>query len=76
MTSMQTFQLLRPPLPPFVHSRPTFFHFFDIGRPISNKPSSSNDNQPIKSKHNPRMTIIWYQVLPSGRFQYQLINIA
>ena len=29
--------------------------------------SSSNDNQSIKRKHNPSMTIIYYQVLPSGQ---------
>ena len=38
-------------------------------------PPSLNDNQSIKRKHNPRMTIIFYQVLPqvSFRFQYQII---
>ena len=35
----------------------------DLGRPISNKPHFPNDNQSIKRKHNPRMTITCYQVL-------------
>ena len=33
-------------------------------------PPSSNDNQSVKRKHNPRMTIICYQVLLSGRLSF------
>ena len=42
------------PLTP-VHLRPKFFHPLDPGRPILNEPSySSNDNQSIKRKRDPR----------------------
>ena len=36
----------------------------------ANPPPSPNDNQSIKRKHNPRMTIICYQALPSGRLLF------
>ena len=43
------------PLTP-VHLRPKFFHPLDPGRPILNESSSSsNDNQSIKRKRDPRM---------------------
>ena len=59
-------------LHPLVHLRPKFF--LDLGRPISNEPPPSpNDIQSVKRKHNPRMTIICYQVLPSGRLLSILI---
>ena len=52
----------------------------DLGRPISNKaptpsllPSSANDNQLVKRKHNSKMTIICYQVLPLGRLDFVFI---
>ena len=45
---------------------PKFFHLLDLGHPVSNEPPSPNDNQSIKWKHNPRMTIICYQVFLSG----------
>ena len=65
MTSMKIVQKTPTPL---VHLRPKFFHPLDLGHQISNNappiPSSPNDNQSIKRKHNPRMTIIPYQVLP------------
>ena len=35
-------------------------------------PSSANDSLSIKRKHNPRMTIISYQVFPSGRFLFSV----
>ena len=49
----------------------------------SPRPFYPNDNKSIKRKHNPRMTILCYQVPPSARFrfasfrfQYQLINLV
>ena len=41
----------------------------------ANPPLSPNDNQSIKRKHNPRMNIICYQALPSGRFLFSVSNI-
>ena len=58
------------PLSPLVHLRPKLFYSLDFGHPISNAPPSlpsPNDNQSIKRKRNPRMTIICYQDLPSGK---------
>ena len=47
----------------------------DLGPPVSNKtPPSQNDNQSIKRKYNPGMTIICYQV--GFCFQFQLINLV
>ena len=76
MTSMKIVQFSRPPTP-HVHLRPKFFHILELGRPISNEPPSlcppsPNDNQSVKRKHNPRMTVKSF--LQVGfRFQYQLI---
>ena len=69
MTSMKIIQSSRPRPPPLVHLRPDFFPSLDLGRPILNQPPphSPNDNQSVKRKHNPRMTIVCYLVLPSGR---------
>ena len=65
MTSMKIVQFSTLPNP-HVHQRPKFFHPLDLGRPISNEPpSSSNDNQSIKRKHNPKMTIM----LPGPSFR-------
>ena len=61
---------------PLVHLRPKFFHPLVLGGPISNKTPFPNDNQSTKRKHNPRMTIICYQVFFLGLFQYQLINLV
>ena len=65
---------------------PKFLHFLDLEHPISNKPPSPNNNQSIKRKHNPRMTItknirellhVIRSFLQVGfRFQYQLINLV
>ena len=41
--------------------RPKFFHPLDLERPIPNKPPSPNDNQLIKTKHNPRMTVYFHK---------------
>ena len=58
----ENWQIFKTHHPPF-HLRPKFFHPHDLGRPISNKPPpfSPNDNQLIKRKRDPRMTIICYQ---------------
>ena len=56
---------------PLVHLRPKFIHLLDLGRPISNTPPPTpNDNQPIKRKHNPKMTIIRYHVHLLGRLSF------
>ena len=66
MTSMKIVQFSRP-LSPFVYLLPKIFCVLDLERPILNEPPSSpNDNQSVKRKHNPRMTIICYQVLSSS----------
>ena len=58
MTFMKIVQFSRPPTP-LVQPRPKFLHSLDLGRPISNEPPpSANNNQSIKRKHNPRMTIM------------------
>ena len=73
--SMKIVQLSRPPTP-LVHLRPKFVHPVNLERPISNKLplSSPNDNQSVKRKHNPRMTIICYQVFPSGQFLFSVLT--
>ena len=66
MTSMQIVQFLRPPTL-LVHLRPKYLYPLDLGRPISNEtPPNLNNNQSIKTKHNPRMTILCYHVHPLG----------
>ena len=37
-------------------------------------PSPSNENQLIKRKHNPRMSFICYQVLPSARLSFSVLT--
>ena len=70
MTSMKTVEFSRPPTL-IVHLRPKFFHSLDLGCPVSNEPSpplthlQMITNQ-LKKKHNPRMTVICYQVIPSA----------
>ena len=68
MTSMKIFKTPSP----LVHLRPKFLHPLDLGRPISNKPPSLNDSQSFKRKHNPRITIVCYQVLPSDRLSFSV----
>ena len=44
MTSMKIVEFLKSPTP-LVHLRPKFFHPLDLGRPISNEPPPTpNDN--------------------------------
>ena len=77
MTSMKIAQFSRL-LTSFVLVRPKFFDPLNLGRSISNElPPSPNDNQSIKRKHNPRITIICYQVLPSFRsaFIFSFISL-
>ena len=67
MASMEIVQFPRLPVP-LIHLRPKFFQPLDLGRPISNepphppphtpRPPSPNDNQSIKTKNNPRTTIM------------------
>ena len=61
------------PPSPLVHLPPKLFHPLELGRPFPNEttsPPSSNDNQSVKRKHNPRTTFICYQVLLSGRLSF------
>ena len=51
---------------PLIYLSPKIFQPLDLGRPISNEVPSPNGNQSIQIKHNPRMTLICYQVLPSA----------
>ena len=77
MASMKIAQFLRPSTH-FVHLRPKFFNSFDLERPISSDfLPSPNDNQSIKRKHNPRMTIyvIRYSLHVGFRLQYQLVSL-
>ena len=72
MTSMKIVQFSRHPTL-LTQLRPKFFHPLDLGRPISNDPLLSlTDNQQIKRKDNPRMTIICHQVFPSGRLSFSV----
>ena len=50
---------------------PRFFHLRKAWTSNFKRiPTSSNDNQAIKRKHNPRMTIIFYQAFLSGRLSF------
>ena len=85
MTSMKIVQFSIPP-PPLVYLRPKFFHPLNLRRPVSNEPhASSNDNQSVKRKHNPRMTIQGFpysekewgsksEILGVGEFFYRVIG--
>ena len=78
MTSMKIVQFSRHPTL-LTQLRPKFFHPLDLGRPISNDPLLSlTDNQQIKRKDNPRMTLyVIKSFLQVGfRFQYQLITLV
>ena len=67
MTSMKIVQFSRPPPPPCPSTSKIFPPTY-LGRPISNEPlTSPNENQQLKGKHNPRMTIIYYISGPSFR---------
>ena len=67
---MKTVQFSRPPL--LVYLRPKFFYTLDHGHPVSPPPPYTNDSQSIKRKYNPRMTIICYQVVPSGLLSFSV----
>ena len=72
MMYMKIDQFLRPSTP-HVHLCLKFFHPLDFGRPISNEPPHTPiDNQLIKRKHNPRMTIICHHAHPFGRLSFSV----
>ena len=78
MTSIKIVQFSRPPTP-LALLHPKFSHPLDLGRPVSNEPPPPssltplpNDDQSVKSKHNPRMTIICYQILTLGRLSFSI----
>ena len=56
---MKIFQISRPPTP--YPSTSKILPPLDLRRTISNEPPLPNDNQSVKRKHDPRMTIICYQ---------------
>ena len=58
MTSRKIVQLRPPPPPP----------------PFPYPPSSPNDNQSIQRKHDPRMTIICCQILPSRQLSFSCLD--
>ena len=76
MTSMKIVQFLRPPTPLSIYVQNSSFPL-DV-QFLNKSIPSPNDNKSIKRKHNPRMTIICYHVLPSGQFcfQYQPLNLV
>ena len=71
MTSMKILQFSRLPTP-LVQLRPKFSTPLTLDVQFQTKPPSPNHNQSIKRKHNPRMSIISYQVFPSGRFSFSV----
>ena len=72
MLSMKTVQFSNPPTP-LVHP-PSWLWTSNFKRipphPHRPLPSSPNGNKSIKRKHNPRITIIYYKVLPSIRSSF------
>ena len=83
MTFMKIVQFSGPP-PPSPHPPPCPSMSKNSSTPLTldvqfqtNSPSlsfclSPNDNQSIKRKHNPRITIICYQALPLGRLSFSV----
>ena len=78
--SMKIIQFSRSPTP-LVHLSPKLYHPLQHGRPVSINsytspppppPSYVNDNQSAKRKQNPRMTIVCYEVLPSGQLLFSV----
>ena len=80
LTSIKIVQFSRPPTLLSIMSK--ILHPLELGNPISNEPSPPspypNDNQSTKRKHNLRMTVICYQVRPSGwlSFSVSIINLV
>ena len=71
MTSMKIIQFSKPPTP-LVHLHPKFSHLLDLGRPLSNEPPPSPMITNQFKENIPRMTVICYQVLPSGRLSFSV----
>ena len=63
------FNFQDPPTPLSIYIQ-TFFILLTLDVQFQTNPSSPNENQSIKRKHNPRINIICYQVLPSGRLSF------
>ena len=77
MTSMKIVPFSRPPPPLSSYVQNSFTPLTldaQFQTNLSPHPHSltPNDNQSIKRKHNPRMTIICYQVFPSGRLSFSV----
>ena len=62
------------PLTPFSSYVQSYSTTLTLDVQFRTNPPPPNDNQSIKGKHNPRMTIICYQV--DFCSQYQLINLV
>ena len=74
MTSMKIVQFSRPPTSLssyFPNSSASLSSDVQFQANLPPTPSL-NDNQSIKRKHNPRMTIICYQVFLSGRLLFSV----
>ena len=65
MTSMEIIQFSRPPTPLFIYVQKSS-NLLILDVQFQTKAPSPNGNQSIQIKHNPRMTLICYQVLPSA----------
>ena len=65
MTSMEIIQFSRPPTPLFIYVQKSS-NLLILDVQFQMKPPSPNENQSIQIKHNPRMTLICRQVLPSA----------
>ena len=73
MTSMKIIQFSRPPTPFSIYVQNSFtLLILDVQFQTNPPPLPLNDKQSIKRKHNPRMTIICYQILPSGRLSFSV----
>ena len=71
MTSMKIDQISWTPTHLSIYGQ-NFFHAVDIGCPVSNQPSPYTpiDNQSIKRKHNPTMTIICLHAHTLGQLSF------
>ena len=65
MTSMEIIQFSKPPTLSFIYVK-TSSNPLTLDIQFQTNPPSSSGNQSIQIKHNPRMTLICYQVLPSA----------
>ena len=67
MTYMEIIQFSRPPTPLFIYVQKSS-NPLTLDVQFQTKSPSPNGNQSIQIRHNPRMTLICYQVLPLAFF--------